>query len=138
MSIENIWYQKFQPKFIKNNGWLILNDADIPYPPQFKPDQKYRSNVVFPPGGRGGDHYHSTREEVFVGLGTGMTLIIEDPDIKKTQEFHMDPSFHTQQCISFWIPSNLPHAVENRGDDTGFLVELASHKQEKVEYKLSK
>lgn len=132
-----IWQQTFVPTYIRADGIINLNDVDIPLPKGFAPDPKLRSNVIFPPGTRAGDHYHTKREELFVGFGHGMQLLIEDPDTKEAEVYPMDPAKNDDQCIAFLVRKNTPHAIINKADTPGFLIELATHPPEKIDYRVS-
>ena len=132
-----IWQKSFSPSYLKQDGVTVLNDKDISLPEGFVADPKLRSNVIFPSNTRAGDHYHNKREEVFVGFGEGMRLLVEDPKTKETKNFEMDPSKNGGECVAFYMAIGLPHAVRNIGPGIGFLVELASSEQEKVDYKIS-
>ena len=131
-----VWQKKFEATYIREDGLLVLNDGDIPLPEGYVPDSSLRSNVIFSPGVRGGDHYHTKREEVFVGFGDGMELLVEDPKTKKVQVFKMDPKHNGGKCVVFWMQVGMPHAVRNVGAENGYLIEFASHPQEKVDYKV--
>ena len=132
-----VWQKSFSPSYIRQDGVIVLNDKDIPLPEGFVADPKLRSSVIFPPGTRAGDHYHIKREEVFVGFGEGMELLIEDLETKEEKTFKMDPKFNGSECVVFYMTTGLPHAVRNIAPGYGFLIELASHPQEKVDYKVS-
>lgn len=132
-----VWRKKFYLTYKLKNGVIVLYDRDVPLPRNFSPDPKLRSTVVFPPNTRAGDHYHTKREEVFIGFGEGMQLLIEDPRTRKVQIFDMDPSKNNGKCVAFWIETNTPHAVRNTGDKPGYLLEFASHPPEKVDYEIS-
>lgn len=133
-----IWQQKFSPTYTKNEGKIkVLNDADVPRPENFKPDSNCRSTVVFDPGERAGDHYHNQRNELFVGIGAGMQLLVEDQGTKQGKIYAMNPVEGNGQLTVFYIPAGLPHAVRNMGPGIGFLIEFADHPQEKVDYKLA-
>lgn len=132
-----VWQQKFSPTYTKNEGKIkVLNDADVPRPENFKPDSNCRSTVVFDPGERAGDHYHNQRNELFVGIGAGMQLLVEDQGTKQGKIYAMNPVEGNGQLTVFYIPAGLAHAVRNIGPGTGFLIEFADHPQEKVDYKL--
>lgn len=98
---------------------MILDDNDIPLPEGFISDLKLRSNVIFPTETRAGDHYHNKREEVFVGFGEGMELLVENPGIKKAEIFKMDPKYNEGKCVAFYMNTGLPHAVRNVGPGNG-------------------
>ena len=132
-----LWRQQFSASYIRSDDVVVLNDADIPFPEGFISNAKLRSNVIFPPNSRAGDHYHKIREEVFVGFGTGLQLLIESPSTHEVRIFDMDPGKNNGQCVAFGIPAGLPHAVRNLGPDSGFLIEFASHPQEKVDHRIS-
>lgn len=133
-----IWQQKFSPTYTKNEGKIkVLNDADVPRPENFKPDSNCRSTVIFDPGERAGDHYHQQRNELFVGIGVGMQLLIEDQTTKKRKIYPMNPAEGNGRLVVFYIPAGLPHAVRNVGPGIGFLIEFADRPQEKVDYKLA-
>jgi quercetin dioxygenase-like cupin family protein len=133
-----VWQQQFFPTYTKNEGKIkVLNDIDVPRPENFKPDQNFRSTVVFDSGERAGDHYHQIRNELFVGIGSGMQLLIEDLATKQGAVYNMNPVEGDGQLIVFYIPAGVPHAVRNLGPGNGFLIEFADHLQEKVDYKLS-
>lgn len=134
--MKEIWQKKFSPSYVTSGGVIVLNDETIPLPPEFTPDPKLRSTVVFPPNTRAGDHFHQQRQELFVGFGKGMQLLIENPETKTSQVFFMDPSKNGGLCVAFFIPFGIPHAVRNLGPDSGVIVELADQPQEKVDYKL--
>lgn len=129
-----IWKKQFDATYIRQDGVIVLNDADIPLPEGFKVDLKFRSNILFPPNSRAGDHFHSIREEVFVGFGAGMQLLIEDPDNHESKIFDIDPSKNGGKYVAFWIQTKIPHAVRNNGPEVGYLIEFASHPQEKTDY----
>lgn len=132
-----IWQQQFSPTYTKNEGKIkVLNDADVPRPKNFKPDSNCRSTVVFDPGERAGDHYHQQRNELFVGIGAGMQLLVEDQATKQGKIYTMNPVEGNGQLTVFYIPVGLPHAVRNIGPGIGFLIEFADHPQEKVDYRL--
>lgn len=133
-----IWEQRFSPTYTKNEGRIkVLNDVDVPRPKNFKPDSNFRSTVVFDPGERAGDHYHQQRNELFVGIGVGMQLLIEDQVTKEGKIYAMNPAEGDGKLAVFFIPAGLPHAVRNIGPGIGFLIEFADLPQEKVDYKLS-
>lgn len=135
--MKKIWIQKFDPTYTRQDGLLVLNDQSIPLPPGFTPDPQFRSTVIFPSGARGGDHYHKIRQEVFVGFGEDLKLIIEDPQTKDNQTFMMDPSHHQGKLVALWMEPGLPHAVVNTGPTNALLIEFADHAQESVPYDLS-
>lgn len=133
-----IWQQRFSPTYTKNEGRIkVLNDVDVPRPENFKPDPNCRSTVVFDPGERAGDHYHQQRNELFVGIGAGMQLLVEAPATKQWKIYTMNPVEDNGHLTVFFISAGLPHAVRNIGPEIGFLIEFADHPQEKVDYRLS-
>lgn len=134
--MKEIWKKEFSASYIRQDEVIVLNDKDIPLPESFINNPKLRSNVIFPPETRAGDHYHNEREEVFVGFGEGMELLVEDPKSKKIETFKMDPSKNSGRCVVFYMTAGLPHAVRNIGSGSGFLIEFASFPQEKVDYKI--
>lgn len=134
--MKEIWQKSFQPSYVRPDGVLVLNDKDIPRPEGFSLDSRYRSTIVFPPKSRAGDHVHNVRQELFVGFGADMQLLIEDSQSKEVKVFEMDPSKHGGLCVAFFIEIGTPHAVRNVGPEIGILVELASHPQEKVDYRI--
>lgn len=83
----NIWSRQFNASYIREDGVIVVNDADIPLPEGFAHDPRLRSSVIFPPHTRAGDHYHNKRHEVFVGFGEGMELLVEDRDSKQVEVF---------------------------------------------------
>jgi hypothetical protein len=129
-----IWQQQFEATYIREDGLLVLNDQDIPLPEGYAPNPQLRSNVIFPPNARGGDHVHIIREEVFVGFGEGMELLVEDPVTKKVLSFLMDPVHNKGMCTAYYMQTGMPHAVRNVGSKPGYLIELASHPQESKPY----
>lgn len=135
--MKEIWQKKFRPSYVRPDGVIVLDDETIPLPPGFTPDPNLRSTVVFPPNTRAGDHFHNQRQELFVGFGKGMQLLIEDPETKTPQIFFMGISKNDNLCVAFFVPAGLPHAVRNLGPDSGILIELADHLKEKVEHKVN-
>lgn len=140
--MKEIWQMKFPPSYIRPDGVIVLNDGTIPLPPNFTPNPDLRSTVVFPPNSRAGDHFHQERQELFVGFGKGMQLVIENPETKQPQIFFMDSSEidsseNDRLCVAFLVPAGVPHTVRNLGPDRGFLIELADRPQEKVDYKIN-
>lgn len=132
-----IWQQCFKASYIRSDGVVVVHDEDIPLPEGFVPDAGLRSNVIFPPHTRAGDHYHSRRHEVFVGFGVGMELLVEDRETKEVKVFKMDPVLNQDRCVVFWMKPGMPHAVRNGGSSPGYLIELASSGPEKVEYQVN-
>lgn len=129
-----VWKKRFEASYRREDGLVVLHDADVPLPDDFEYDTVHRSNVVLPPGARGGDHYHQEREEVFVGFGEGLELLVEDPQTKNLQVFKMDPKHNDGKCVAFWMQTGMPHAVRNTSETTGYLLEFASAPQETVPY----
>lgn len=129
-----IWHKQFNASYIREDGLVVLNDKDIPLPEGFVNDTQFRSNIIFPVNARGGDHIHTIREEVFVGFGEGMQLLVEDPQTHQVELFHMDPSHNQGQCTVYWMQVGIPHAVRNIGPTNGFLIEFASHPQESTKH----
>lgn len=132
-----IWHEKFSPTYTKENGLIVLHDQDIPKPDHVTFNPNVRSNVILPPGARAGDHVHSVRYELFVGFGNGIELLIEDPKTKKITIFNMEPSRNNSQCVAFLVEPGTPHAIRNTSDAPAYVIEFASHPQERKDYKIA-
>lgn len=132
----NVWQQHFKPSYIRSDGLAVIHDVNIPRLDTFTSDANEKSTVILPSEARGGDHLHRVREELFVGLGKGLVLYLENPVTKEQVWYDMDISAETGQCTVFHIPTGLAHAVHNHGKDLAILIEFATHPQEKEPYKI--
>jgi hypothetical protein len=99
----NIWYKRFNPTYVRADGVRVLKDSDIPLPDGFVPVATERAQVMFPPGTRAGDHFHQKREEVFVGFGEGMELLVEDPESKEVKVWPMGPEKNEGKLTCFGL-----------------------------------
>ena len=134
--MKQVWIQKFNPTFIRADGIVVISDETIPLPVGFRPDSRLRSTSIFPSHTRAGDHYHQKRTEVFVGLGAGMQLLIENPDDNQVKKYWMDPSKNEGMWVAFGVEPGLPHAVINVSETEGVLLELANVALEKVDRRI--
>ena len=116
-----------EASYRKDNGIWVLHLDTVVLPADFQIAE--HSLVSVPPQTIAGNHRHK-RAEAFIA--TGKDLIFHWLDTKGRR--HSDPMFVDGELMLFVVPSDVPHAVENKSSHSPeILYEFADNKEHIVE-----
>jgi hypothetical protein len=114
-----IYSSPIKPQLILDNGLFVIDIEAIKLPKDFKAKEK--TIVYIPPREIGGNHIH-LRTEVLIGIGDGLEIHWLDKD-GKTHKKYMNSN---GKLNTFIVESKTPHAVINKSDSFGILIEYAN------------
>ncbi|HZM64143.1 MAG TPA: hypothetical protein VFB59_03355 [Candidatus Saccharimonadales bacterium] len=117
---KDVIIQHFKPSYARaDRNIAVLVVSDIPFPDGFTPGPAPHL-IQIGPNGWGGNHRHR-RQELYVGFGKSLVFIWKD-DAGVRHEVPM--SAKEGELVAVFVPSMVPHLVENRSTGIAVMYEL--------------
>jgi hypothetical protein len=118
---------RVEPRYRREDGLVAIGIDEFPLPDEF--EVRDSALIHIPPGVVGGNHRHP-RVELF--LTTNVALQLHWVDLENDVT-HVEAMTTSDEIWLWVVPSLVPHAIVNTGDEPAMLYELANALQHDVE-----
>ncbi len=117
--------QKITPRYTKDNGAFVLDTQSLAFPDSF---HMFEQSIVYIPSNQTAGNHKHPRSEVFIGIGTELFFYWQDEFGTVHSEIMQD-----EYLYLIYVPSLIPHAIENKSSSFAILYEYADAAQTNVE-----